>query len=71
MQGILEIIYQLEQYLKAISGMSKVSLQPSGGTQAIFANVETIQYTMKQGAREKREMRSLHDFFFIRKSGAA
>lgn len=25
-QGILEIIYQLEQYLKAISGMSKVSL---------------------------------------------
>lgn len=54
-QGILEIIYQLEQYLKAISGMSKVSLQPSGGTQAIFANVETIRaYHEARGEGEKR-----------------
>ena len=54
-QGILEIIYQLEQYLKAISGMSKVSLQPSGGTQAIIANVETIRaYHEARGEGEKR-----------------
>lgn len=54
-QGILEIIYQLEQYLKAISGMAKVSLQPSGGTQAIFANVETIRaYHEARGEGEKR-----------------
>lgn len=54
-QGILEIIYQLEQYLKAISGMSKVSQQPSGGTQAIFANVETIRaYHEARGEGEKR-----------------
>ena len=43
LQGILEIIYRNEQYLKAISGMDRVSLQPSGGSQAIFANVETIR----------------------------
>lgn len=42
-QGILEIMYKDEQYLKAISGMDRVSLQPGGGTQAIFANVETIR----------------------------
>lgn len=43
LQGILEIMYKVSQYLKAISGMSCVSLQPSGGSQAIFANVETIR----------------------------
>lgn len=42
-QGILEIMYRDEQYIKAISGMDRVSLQPSGGSQAIFANVETIR----------------------------
>jgi glycine dehydrogenase subunit 2 len=42
-QGILKIMYKLEQYLKAISGMDKVSLQAGGGSQAIFANVETIR----------------------------
>lgn len=54
-QGILEIMYKEEQYLKAISGMAKVSLQPSGGTQAIFANVETIRaYHEANGEGEKR-----------------
>lgn len=42
-QGILEILYKVEQYLKSISGMDKVSLQAGGGSQAIFANVETIR----------------------------
>ncbi len=43
LQGILEIMYRNAQYIKAISGMDCVSLQPSGGSQAIFANVETIR----------------------------
>ncbi len=54
-QGILEIIYKTEQYLKAISGMDAVSLQPSGGSQAIFANVETIRaYHEANGEGEQR-----------------
>ena len=49
-------MYKEEQYLKAISGMAKVSLQPSGGTQAIFANVETIRaYHEANGEGEKRD----------------
>ena len=36
--------------------MAKVSLQPSGGTQAIFANVETIRaYHEANGEGEKRD----------------
>lgn len=54
-QGILKIMYETEQYMKAISGMSRVSLQPSGGTQAIFANVETIRaYHEARGEAEQR-----------------
>ena len=56
LQGILEIMYQLEQYLKAISGMDRVSVQPSGGSQAIFANVETIRaYHEANGEGEQRD----------------
>lgn len=55
-QGILEIMYRDEQYIKAISGMDKVSLQPAGGTQAIFANVETIRaYHEANGEGEQRD----------------
>lgn len=54
-QGILEIMYKTEQYLKAISGMDKVSLQAGGGSQAIFANVETIRrYHESRGEGEQR-----------------
>lgn len=55
-QGILEIMYKVEQYLKAISGMDKVSLQAGGGSQAIFANVETIRrYHESRGEGAQRD----------------
>ena len=55
-QGILEIMYRDEQYIKAISGMDRVSLQPSGGSQAIFANVETIRaYHEANGEGDQRD----------------
>ena len=55
-QGILEIMYRDEQYIKAISGMDRVSLQPSGGSQAIFANVETIRaYHEANGEGSQRD----------------
>ena len=56
LQGILEIMYKLEQYLKSISGMDRVSLQPSGGSQAIFANVQAIRaYHESRGEGEQRD----------------
>ena len=42
-QGTLEIMYQLEQFLKAISGMDRFSLQPGGGSHAILAIVSMIR----------------------------
>jgi len=42
-QGTLEIMYNLEQYLKAISGMDRFSLQPGGGSHAILAIVSMIR----------------------------
>jgi len=38
-QGILEIIYKLDLYLREISGMDRFTFQPGGGGQAIFTIV--------------------------------
>ena len=37
-QGLLRIVYEFEQMIKAISGMDRFSFQPGGGSQAIFTN---------------------------------
>ncbi len=55
-QGILEIMYKLEQFLKEISGMDKVSLQPRAGSQAIYANIAMIRaYHAKRGEGQQRD----------------
>jgi glycine dehydrogenase subunit 2 len=43
LQGFLEIAWRLEQYLKAISGMDRVTLQPGAGSAAIYANISMIR----------------------------
>ncbi|GAB3689147.1 aminomethyl-transferring glycine dehydrogenase subunit GcvPB [Actinocorallia lasiicapitis] len=42
-QGVLEIYWRLEQILKEISGMARVSLQPGAGSAAIYANIAMIR----------------------------
>jgi glycine dehydrogenase subunit 2 len=42
-QGILEIMWRLEQMLKAISGMDRFTLQPGAGSPAIYTNVAMIR----------------------------
>lgn len=42
-QGVLRICRELEDMLAAISGMSRVSMQTSGGSGAIWANVAMIR----------------------------
>ena len=42
-QGILELMYKFEQFLKEISGMDRFSLQPSAGSAAIYTNVSIIR----------------------------
>jgi glycine dehydrogenase subunit 2 len=38
-QGLLRLLWELGECLKALSGMDEVALQPQGGAHAIFANV--------------------------------
>jgi glycine dehydrogenase subunit 2 len=54
-QGILEIMYRLEQMLKEISGMDRFSLQPGAGSAAIYANVAMIR--AYHSAREESNQR--------------
>ena len=42
-QGLLEIVYKLEQFLKEISGMDRFSFQPAGGAQAAYAAASIIR----------------------------
>ena len=38
LQGLLEIVYECGEYMKSISGMDAISLQPGGGSHAVFTN---------------------------------
>lgn len=42
-QGILEIMYKFEQFLKEISGMDEFTLQPGAGSAAIYTNASIIR----------------------------
>lgn len=42
-QGMLEVIDKLEGVMCEVSGMDAVSLQPRGGSQAIFANMSMVR----------------------------
>ena len=55
-QGILQVLYETEQYLKAISGMDRFSLNPAGGSQGIFSNVAIIRaYHEARGEGAQRD----------------
>lgn len=56
LQGILEILYDTAEYLKAISGMDAVCLTPAGGTQAIYANAAVIRaWHQSRGESRQRD----------------
>lgn len=55
-QGILEVMWQLEQCLKEISGMERFSLQPGAGSAAIYANVAMVRaYHESRGEGSQRD----------------
>lgn len=55
-QGILEIMWRLEQMLREISGMDRVTLQPPAGSAAIFANVSMVRaYHASRGEGDLRD----------------
>ena len=56
LQGIREIMFRLSEFLKEISGMDQVSLQPRAGSQSIYANMAMIRaYHAKHGEAEQRD----------------
>jgi glycine dehydrogenase subunit 2 len=55
-QGILEIMWRLEQLLKEISGMDRVTLQPAAGSAAIWANASMVRaYHASRGEGDRRD----------------
>lgn len=55
-QGILEVMYRLEEMLKEISGMDRVTLQPGAGSSAIYCNISMIRaYHEAHGDGQKRD----------------
>ena len=55
-QGILKILYETQEYLKAISGMDAFNLLAGGGTQAIYSNVQVMRaYHRANGEGEQRD----------------
>ncbi len=55
-QGILEVMYKFKQILKEISGLDEFSLQPSAGSQGIYANASIIRaYHEEQGEADRRD----------------
>jgi len=55
-QGILEIMYKLDLFLREISGMDKFTFQPGAGSQAILAMASIMQaYHDSRGEAQKRD----------------
>ncbi|MDP3562167.1 MAG: aminomethyl-transferring glycine dehydrogenase subunit GcvPB [Legionellaceae bacterium] len=56
-QGFLQVLYELQQYLAEITGMSGVSLTPMAGSQGEFAGVAMIKaYHQSRGDTQRDEM---------------
>ena len=55
-QGILEVLYRLEQMFRSISGLDRFSFQPGAGSAAIYANIRMAQaYHASRGEGEQRD----------------
>ncbi|MFT3741656.1 MAG: aminomethyl-transferring glycine dehydrogenase subunit GcvPB [Gammaproteobacteria bacterium] len=56
-QGIMHCLYELQEYLKTITGMAGVSLTPMAGAQGEFAGVAVIRaYHLSRGDTERTEI---------------
>lgn len=55
-QGTMEILYNLQNYLKEISGMAEVSLQAGSGSAAIYGAVKSVQaFHTHSGESQQRD----------------
>jgi len=55
-QGILQIFYETDKYMREISGMERFSFQPGGGSQGILAmTYVTYNYFKSKGEEKQRD----------------
>lgn len=69
-QGALEIMYRLDMFLREISGLSRFSFQPGGGSSAIFA-MASIMFAYFQSRGEAEERNEIITTIFSHPSDAA
>jgi len=69
-QGALEIMYKLDTFLQEISGMSKFTMQPGGGSSAIFA-MASIIHAYHESRREADKRDEIITSIFSHPSDAA
>ena len=56
-QGLLEVLHRFERMLCEISGMSRFSLQPGGGSQGVYANARMMRaYHAARGDADRDEI---------------
>ena len=56
-QGMLEVFHRFEQMLCEISGLSRFTLQPAGGSQGVYANARMIRaYHAGRGDTDRDEI---------------
>jgi glycine dehydrogenase subunit 2 len=56
-QGMLEVFYRFERMLCEVSGMSRFTLQPAGGSQGVYANARMIgAYHAARGETDRDEI---------------
>ena len=69
-QGMLEVMYRFEGFLRALSGLDAFSLQPGAGSAAIYANASIIRaYHASRGEADQR--REIITTIFSHPSNAA
>ena len=58
-QGVLEVYYEVERYLKSISGMDYFTFQPGGGAHAVYANASIVRKYFRERGEEKEIINQL------------
>lgn len=53
-QGILQIMYETDLYLREISGMDRFTFQPSGGSQGVLAMASLVHAYFKEKGEENQ-----------------
>jgi len=55
-QGVLEIVYRLDQFMREISGLERFSFQPGGGSHAIYTMAAMVRAYFEEKGENRDEI---------------